>query len=238
MSTKRMKSTGKRAVGTVKKSRQTRSRTWLARKVRQVWDGGVRRFGSSRETLRSAIWMPSLRSSPWILGAPQSGLAAAIRMTRTLISAWTGGRPSVGRVESLVQYSRKRRRCHRRTVSGVTITRGRLHPAQTLASPTQKRRSVVRSLGRGAVLLYTASCWRKARFSRASWRWPPQRNGRSRSRWSKRVIIEPRFSPDQRRQINDLPPAEVLAKDTVVSNGSARLSSIIVYRPVTCSDSL
>jgi len=28
------------------------------------------------------------------------------------------------------------------------------------------------------------------------------------------VIIEPRFSPDQRRQINDLAPAEVLAKDT------------------------
>jgi len=35
----------------------------------------------------------------------------------------------------------------------------------------------------------------------------------SRSRWSKRVIMEPRFSPDQRRQINDLPAAEVLAKD-------------------------
>ncbi|PYN83310.1 MAG: hypothetical protein DMD96_02750 [Candidatus Rokuibacteriota bacterium] len=51
-------------------------------------------------------------------------------------------------------------------------------------------------------------------FSRASWRWPPQRNGRSRSRWSKRVIIEPRLSPDQRRQINDLPRAAVLAKDT------------------------
>jgi len=30
----------------------------------------------------------------------------------------------------------------------------------------------------------------KARFSRASWRWPPQRNGRRRSRWSRRVIIE------------------------------------------------
>ena len=27
------------------------------------------------------------------------------------------------------------------------------------------------------------------------------------------MIIEPRFSPDQHRQINDLPPAEVLAKD-------------------------
>jgi len=30
------------------------------------------------------------------------------------------------------------------------------------------------------------------------------------------VIIEPRFTPDQRRQINDLPPAEVLAKDRVI----------------------
>src|SRR5207245_8824997 len=182
--------------------------------------------------------MPSFRSSPWILGAPHRGFAAAIFLTRAVISALTGGRPPVGRPESWVQCSRKRRRCHRRSVAGDTTTSDWRHPVQTLASPTQKRRSVVRSLGRGAVLLYTASWWRKARFSRASWRWPPQRNGRSRSRWSKRVIIELRFSPDQRRQINDLPPAEILAKDTVVSNGSARLSSIIVYRPVTCSDSL
>src|SRR2546425_12505354 len=56
----------------MKKSRETRSRTWLARKVGQVWDGGVRRFGSSRETVRSATWMPSLRSSPWnSRGAPE-----------------------------------------------------------------------------------------------------------------------------------------------------------------------
>jgi hypothetical protein len=54
-----------------------------------------------------------------------------------------------------------------------------------------------RIAGRVAVRLYTASWWRKARFSRASWRWPPQRNGRSRNTWSKRVIIELRFSPDQ-----------------------------------------
>ena len=62
-----------------------------------------------------------------------------------------------GRPERVVQCSRNRRRCHRRTVSGVTIRRGCLHPAQTLASQTQRRRSVVRSLGRVAVLLYTAS---------------------------------------------------------------------------------
>ena len=94
----------------------------------------VRRFGSSRETVRSATSRPSFRSSPWIRGAPQSGLAAAMRVTRALISALIGGRPKGGRPERLVQCVRNRCRCHRRTVSGVTITRGCLHPAQTLAS--------------------------------------------------------------------------------------------------------
>jgi hypothetical protein len=46
------------------------SRTWLARNVRQVCDGGARRFDISRETVRSATSMPSFLSSPWILGAP------------------------------------------------------------------------------------------------------------------------------------------------------------------------
>jgi IS1 family transposase len=69
------------------------------------------------------------------------------------MSALTGGRPTVGRPESLAQCSRKRRRCQRRTVSGVAITRERLHLAQTLARPTRKSRSVVRSLGRVIVRL-------------------------------------------------------------------------------------
>jgi hypothetical protein len=63
-----------------------------------------------------------------------------------------GGRPPVVRPESRVQYSRKRRRCHLRTVAGVTITRGCVHPAQTLASATQESRSVRRSGGRVTVL--------------------------------------------------------------------------------------
>ena len=50
---------------------ETRSRTWLAGNVRHVWDGGVRRFESSRETVRSATSIPSFCSSPWIRGAPQ-----------------------------------------------------------------------------------------------------------------------------------------------------------------------
>src|SRR6516165_37033 len=189
-STTRTKNTRRLTVGTVKKSRATRSRRWLARNVRQVWDGGVCRFGRSRETVRSATSIPSFCSSPWIRGAPHRGFAAAIRVTRAVISALTGGRPPVGRLESLVQCARKRRRCHRNTVSGATITRAALHSVQTLASQTHRRRSVRRSRGRVTVLLYTASWWRKARFSRANCRWPPQRNGKRRSRWSSVVIME------------------------------------------------
>jgi hypothetical protein len=105
------------AVGTVKKSKETRAWTWLARKVRHVWDGGVRRFGISRDTVRSERSRPSLRSSAWMRGAPHRGFAAAMRRTKGLIAGSMGGRPPVGRRESWVQYSRKRRRCHRRTVS-------------------------------------------------------------------------------------------------------------------------
>jgi len=137
-------------------------------------------------------------------GAPER-IGGGHACNQGLDLALTGGRPRLGRRESAVQYSRKRRRCQRRTVAGVTITRGCRQPAQTLASHTRKRRSLGRSLGRVTVRLYTASWWRKARFSRASWRGPPQRKGRSRSRRSRRVIIELGLSPHQSRQINHLP---------------------------------
>jgi hypothetical protein len=126
---------------------ETRPRTWLVRNVRQVWDGGERRLGISLEMVPSATSMPSLRSSPWILRAPHRGLAAAIRVTRARTSALTGGRPTVGRPDSLVQWSRKRRRRHRRMVSGATMTRACRHPAHTLDSQTQKGRSLLRSFG-------------------------------------------------------------------------------------------
>jgi hypothetical protein len=53
--------------------------------------------------------------------------------------------------------------------------------------------TVRRSLGRVVVLFYTATCWRRARLSRASSRWPPQRRSKRRSRQSTKVIIELRF---------------------------------------------
>src|SRR5438270_572087 len=66
------------AVGTVKKSIETRSWIWLFKNAFQVGDGGVSRLGMSRETVRSEMLIPNLSSSPWIRGAPHRGLASAI----------------------------------------------------------------------------------------------------------------------------------------------------------------
>jgi hypothetical protein len=63
----------------------------------------LRHLGISRDTVRSATLIPTFKSSPWILGAPHRGLAAAIRATRARISGVTGGRPTTGRRESRVQ---------------------------------------------------------------------------------------------------------------------------------------
>jgi hypothetical protein len=76
-----------------------------------------------------------------------------MRVTRALISALTGGRPAMGRAESLVQCSQKRRRCHRRTVLGDTMTSACLQPVHTLDSATQNNRSLVRIFGRDTVFL-------------------------------------------------------------------------------------
>jgi hypothetical protein len=93
-----------------------------------------------RETVRSATPMSSLRSSPWMRGAPDKGFAVAIVLTSAAISVLTGGRLPRDRSERRVQYSRKRRRCHRRTVSGETMTSACRQPVQTLVRPAQNRR--------------------------------------------------------------------------------------------------
>jgi predicted kinase len=65
----------------------------------------------------------------------------------------------------------------------------RIDVRETRDVRTHSRRSIVRSFGRGSVRLWTASCWRRAKFSRASWRCLPPRRGKTQSRWSTRVII-------------------------------------------------
>jgi hypothetical protein len=83
-----------------------------------------------------------------------------------MISVLTGGRPRVGRPESLAQCARKRRRCQLSTVSGHD-DEGLPPACPRPGHPDQNNRSLLRSFGRDPVRLYTASCWRKARFSRA-----------------------------------------------------------------------
>jgi hypothetical protein len=64
--------------------------------------------------------MPSLRSSPWILGAPHNGLAILISRISRRISNGTVGRPQRRR-DFQRQYDLKPARCQRITVSGRTI---------------------------------------------------------------------------------------------------------------------
>ena len=51
---------------------ETKARAWLARNVRKVWEGSGRRFGISRDTVRSAMWMPSFRVHHEVWGRPRA----------------------------------------------------------------------------------------------------------------------------------------------------------------------
>src|SRR6516162_8514977 len=51
---------------------------WLRKKVRHSWLGGPRRLTMYLATLDCATSNPSLSSSPWMRGAPQSGFSLLI----------------------------------------------------------------------------------------------------------------------------------------------------------------
>lgn len=82
-------------VGTVKKSRATRSLTWVFRKPFHVGDGGLRCRTRYFSTVDFATSMPSFRSSPTIRGAPYSGLARNMLRIRSRTSLAITGRPGV-----------------------------------------------------------------------------------------------------------------------------------------------
>jgi len=73
--------------------------------------------------LATVVWprsMPNLSSSPWILGAPQNGLARPISRINFLISAGNFGRPPSD-CDFHRQYERRPARGQPITVSGLTI---------------------------------------------------------------------------------------------------------------------
>src|SRR5258707_15776804 len=65
-------------------------------------------------------WMPSLSSSPWMRGAPQSGLARPLSRINLRISGGILG-PPPRRLDCQRQNSRNPARCQRTTVSGRTM---------------------------------------------------------------------------------------------------------------------
>lgn len=138
------------------------------KKVCHLCDGDLGRWEGIRlEIVRSDISIPSLRSSPWILGAPQSGLACAILRIGSQISVLIGGRPGPLERDLNLQNSLKPFLCHFTTVSGLTMIKVFRQSFQKRESKIQNKRSRLRNLGRLIERFIVASCWRNARFSKA-----------------------------------------------------------------------
>src|SRR5205823_11831315 len=107
-------------VGTTNRSMAAMSDAWLRRKVHQPWDGSPHRLTMYFATLDRATSKPSLSSSPWMRGAPHSGLSTLIRRISARRSASIWGRPPKER-DFQRQSWRKPARCQRTRVSGRMI---------------------------------------------------------------------------------------------------------------------
>ena len=138
---------------------------WLRRNVFHPWDGGRLRRTMYLATVVCPISMPSLSSSPWILGAPQSGLARLISRINCLMSAGIFGRPPCD-FDFHRQYDRKPARCQRITVSGLTIAKALSTPGAKPYSPENTSRSKLPRVGRFGELRRRILSWcRSATFS-------------------------------------------------------------------------
>src|SRR5713226_955045 len=124
-----------------------------------------------REMLRSDTSKPSIRSSPWMRGAPQVGFSATTLKIKSFTSFESLFLPTrFLTLEIKLQYRRKPALCQRTTVSGVTTMRDCFHPDQNRRVTTQKSMSSMRSLGLGCLRFSTVRCCRRAKFSRSKLR--------------------------------------------------------------------
>src|SRR5215469_3339732 len=101
-------------------------------------------------TLLSAMLMPSLRSSPWMQGAPQPGFSWHILRIRSRTSWEMKGLPGCPRRTFQVQNSRKPARCQAMTVSGLTMAKAERQSRQNRDRQIQNRRSPEVNFGRFA----------------------------------------------------------------------------------------
>src|SRR6202166_4785131 len=107
-------------VGTTNRSIAAIPSAWLRRNVLHPCEGGTLLRTIYLATLVWPTSMPSLRSSPWTLGAPHNGLAPLIWRISWRISTVTAGRPQRC-FDFHRQYDLNPARCQRITVSDRTI---------------------------------------------------------------------------------------------------------------------
>ena len=155
-------------VGTTNRSIDAMPSAWLRRNVFHPWDGGRLPRTIYLETVVWPILIPSLRSSPWILGAPQNGLATLMSRINCRRSDGASGRPPSGR-DLHRQYDRKPARCQRITVSGLTIAKALNTPGAKPYSLANTSRSMLPRVGRfGDLRRRILSWWRSTRISASS----------------------------------------------------------------------
>ena len=102
-------------------------------------------------------------------GAHISRFSMVMRPMRARSSGAIGWRPGLpGRRERRRQYVRQPWRCHRSTVSGLTMRREVRQPLNQRHAKIQKRRSASPRRGRGMRRCRTSSCCRRQRLSAIS----------------------------------------------------------------------
>lgn len=154
-------------VGTTRKSTDTICAEWFFKKVFQrclVVLGAF--FGMYRCTVASEISKPSLSISPWIRGAPQSGLSFAICLIKAIWSRGIFGLP-VSDLLFHLQYNLKPCRCHRITVSGLMISNELFQEMKMFVRMPKKNLSEGLIRGLRDVRASISSCFRK--YTISSW---------------------------------------------------------------------
>jgi hypothetical protein len=133
-----------------------------------------------REIILSERSKPSIRSSPWMQGAPHVGFSATIPKVKSRTPFDFGILPTRALALEIGRpYKRNPAGSQRTAVSGVTMMRECFQLDQTRRATTQKILSKMPRLGRRCRRFRTVSCWRNARFSKT--RPPRLRKGRSRA---------------------------------------------------------
>ena len=183
------------------------------KEVRLQGEARVGEKGGDAVTSKARDRATNFRSSPWILGAPQSGLASAILRIRSWISEPIGGRPGLRRLDFQVQKSLKPWRCQRMMVSGRTRHKALRQAGQRRESQTQKKRSTGRNCGRLERCRRRASCCRSARFSSARCRRDLRAEANERSRTSRK---------EHMKRQRHLEPSPRRARDRNLANHSLR----------------